>query len=57
MIWHLVLVFVLGGQQIEMVDVREFPNRQTCEAEAERLSGIPFIRAPAALRCLREDRA
>jgi hypothetical protein len=57
MVWHLLLVLMIGGQQIEMQDTREFPNQQTCEAEAARLSAIPFIRVPAAFGCIVEHRA
>jgi hypothetical protein len=57
MVWHLFLVLMIGGQQIEMQDAREFPNQQTCEAEAARLSAIPFVRVPAAFGCIVEHRA
>jgi hypothetical protein len=57
MVVRLILVFLLNGQQIEMQDAREFPNPQTCEAEAERLSKIPFIRVPAGFGCIVEHRA
>ncbi len=57
MVWHLVLVFIISGQPIEMQDRREFPNEQACEAEARRLTQVPFMRWPAAFGCIREDRA
>jgi hypothetical protein len=39
------------------MDAREFPNPQACEAEAERLAKIPFIRVPAGFGCIVEHRA
>jgi hypothetical protein len=57
MVVKLLLVFIIGGQQIEMMDAREFPNPQKCEEEAERLAKIPFIRVPAGFGCIVEHRA
>ena len=57
MVWHLVLVLFIAGQQMEMVGTREFPSLAACNADIEKFANVQMRGGVFALTCIREDRA
>ena len=58
MIWHLVFVMFLGGQQIEWTLNAEYETEKKCEAAAEQLTMIgPMLQVRGAFACTVEHRA
>lgn len=57
MLWHIVLVILIAGQQIELKDTRAFDSLPNCNAEIARLSQSIRVSQPWVLTCASEVRA
>lgn len=56
MVWHVLLVIILGTQQVEFTDSKQFDSRDACNKRAVELATIPIM-VPAAVTCISEVRA
>jgi hypothetical protein len=56
MIWHIVLVILFGGHQVELVGAEHFNSRIECNEQAIKYAALPIM-APFAITCEGEVRA
>jgi hypothetical protein len=56
MIWHIVLVILFGGQQVELVGAEQFNSHAECKEQAIKYAALPIM-APFGITCEGEVRA
>jgi hypothetical protein len=56
MIWHVVLVILFGGHQVELVGAERFSSHTECKEYAVKLTALPIM-APFGITCIGEVHA